>query len=128
VCSSDLGRGSWGAAALNVNGAPLALLRAALVGRAPSAASEALALRQRGERVPESLVSVLTSSSDETSLKRVPLRATSSAFGFLVTVTRGGFESRCWLVIEEILAGANPASASGSSGGWGVVERRRAAR
>jgi len=100
--------------ALNVNGAPIALLRAALRGRDPSDAAEALALRQRGERIPDDLANRLQASSDNASLKRIPLRSTSEAFGFLISVENGKRSSRYWLVAEP------------TTGSWACTERRRA--
>jgi len=98
---------------LNVNGAPVALLRAALSGRDPSDAASALALRQRGETIPDDLVARLGQSADRDSIKRASLRSTSEAFGFLINVENGRQSARYWLVAEPI------------NGSWGCTLRRR---
>ncbi|MEQ9617530.1 MAG: hypothetical protein RLN60_05790 [Phycisphaerales bacterium] len=101
--------------ALNINGAPLALLRAALRGRDPSRAAQAIELRQQGLTVPNNLVSSLGGDGDD-SIKRVPLRGTSNAFGFMVTLEQGPRTETYWLVTEAL------------TGSWSCTERRRVER
>lgn len=105
--------------ALNVNTAPLPLLEAALAGRDPAAAARALAARQEGKPVPPDALAALARARGRSGEAIVPLTASSSAAGFLVTVRVPSTTTRWWIVAE-------PAPGSRTSGGWSVVERRRA--
>jgi len=120
-----------GDGALNVNTAPVPLLQAALRGLDPSTAREILALRKAGEAVPASLIQTRSGDTNDSS-KQLRLTTTSSAVGFIVTVSDRSSRHRWWIVAER-LAGSQPQGPLGAAyganantiGAWRITERRR---
>ena len=120
-----------GGGALNVNTAPIQLLRAALLGLDPADARKVLESRQAGEPVPASLLRSLDDNrTDDT--RRLRLSTTSDAYGFLVTIAEGSARQRWWIVAERSTSsrsGSTPGKTYGADpadiGSWRITERRR---
>lgn len=123
-----------GDGALNVNTAPIPLLRAALRGLDPEAARSILGLRESGEPIPAALIRS-TDRDQKDSAKRVPLTTTSSAIGFIVTTTELSSRHRWWIVAER-LSRAKSQGSTGQTygadpsaiGAWRITERRKIER
>lgn len=113
-----------GSGRLNLNAAPIDLLRAALRGRDPSAARDVIRLRERGAPVTADLVARLNTGRSV----RPELTLSSDSYGFLVEITRGSTLAlgpspdqpvhrsparRWWIAAER------------GPEGWRIVERRR---
>lgn len=105
---------------LNIQTAPIALLRAALQGLDPTAANDAIAHRLRGEAIPASLARQLITerrrrATPTGSTRAIPLSTNTRAVAFHVTIEQQSTIEQWWIVLEPRDDKSEPAT------GWSLV-------